>query len=317
MRESKICLVIIYNHNFERNIAVLNRIYAGRFSDVFHVMPFYRGNEHNVIGVYENSYQFNGYVTQAIQRIKDEKYSHYLFVADDMIINPSIASWNVARKLKLDEDAGFISDFRLIDDWRFMNWTSAIPSFMNLLGGGNACEWKGFLPNAAQAREIMASHGINCVGGVSSRLFKVVRCGCRVMRQTAFRYSLLPPLGILRRHHSWLSSKDKLYPLVDGYSDFFSVPAGCIDDFCHYCGVFAAIRVFVEIAIPMALIFSCKKIVRLVDIGMKAENGIEDYSVRRQLEEKFNFRYARLIAEFPHDYLYIHPVKLSKWGDLP
>lgn len=317
MMDSKVCLIIIYNHNFERNIDVLERIYEGRFDGIYHVMPFYRGNKDNVIGVYENSYQFSGYIAQSLDKIKNPDFSHYFFVADDMVVAPWINQNNLVKILCLDESAAFISDYNLINDERFMTWSAAIPSFMNLLGGGNSVEYKNFLPDARTARDILSSHGVDCGDGVSARLFNVVTAGCRVMRRTPQRYSLLPPLGVLRKHHSLLASEDKIYPLVDGYSDFIAVPSGSIEEFRHYCGMFAALRVFVEIAIPMALLFSCRKIVRLRDIGMKAENGVDDYSVRRGIEEKYDLSYEKLLSGFPEDYLYVHPVKLSRWKDLP
>ena len=87
-------------------------------------------------------------------------------------------------------------------------------------------------------------------------------------------------------------------------------------DFCHYCGVFAAMRQFVEIAIPTSLILSCNSVKTLKDIGWKAENGVDDYRVRQRLEGENQFSFAGLVKNFPKDFLYIHPIKLSKWKDL-
>ena len=100
------------------------------------------------------------------------------------------------------------------------------------------------------------------------------------------------------------------------FSDIAIVPQVSINDFIHYCGVYAAMQVFVEYAIPTSLIFACDKIITLKDLPYNAENGIDDYSVREKLEKEFNYSYKKFIAKFPKDYLYIHPIKLSKWNDI-
>lgn len=59
----KIALLIIYNHRYDKNIPILDKIYEGRFSYVYHVVPFYDGDRENVIAVYENSYVLFGHFT--------------------------------------------------------------------------------------------------------------------------------------------------------------------------------------------------------------------------------------------------------------
>jgi len=57
----KAALILIYNHRYDKNIEILEKIYSKRFSVIFHLVPFYDGNRDNVIPVYENSYYFEGY----------------------------------------------------------------------------------------------------------------------------------------------------------------------------------------------------------------------------------------------------------------
>lgn len=83
----EVCLLVIYNHRYDANISKINRIYEGRFSKVYHVMPFYEGDEPNVITVYESSFCFEGYLAQALLQIPEE-YSYYFYVADDIVLNP-------------------------------------------------------------------------------------------------------------------------------------------------------------------------------------------------------------------------------------
>lgn len=42
---SDVALIVVYNHRYDRNIEVVERIYAGRFSNIFHLVPFYDGTK--------------------------------------------------------------------------------------------------------------------------------------------------------------------------------------------------------------------------------------------------------------------------------
>ena len=61
--QQKVALIIIYNHQYNKNIDVLERIYKDRFHDIYHLVPFYRGDRKNVIPVYESSHYFQGYIS--------------------------------------------------------------------------------------------------------------------------------------------------------------------------------------------------------------------------------------------------------------
>ena len=46
---NRVALIIIYNHQYNKNIDILERIYNGRFSNIYHLVPFYNGEKQNVI----------------------------------------------------------------------------------------------------------------------------------------------------------------------------------------------------------------------------------------------------------------------------
>jgi hypothetical protein len=113
---NKVALIIIYNHRFDQNIEVLERIYGNRFSHIFHLMPFYTGEKPNVIPVYENSYYFQGYIAQAFRAFYREDFTHYFFVADDLILNPAVNERNFTKEMPLPDGCSFISNFNTYND---------------------------------------------------------------------------------------------------------------------------------------------------------------------------------------------------------
>ena len=86
--ETKTALLVIYNHRFDTNISRINKLYSHRFSNVFHIMPFYDGKEPNVIPVFDSSYCFSGYIAQAYSHLRTLGFTHFFIIADDLILNP-------------------------------------------------------------------------------------------------------------------------------------------------------------------------------------------------------------------------------------
>lgn len=63
--DMKIALLVLYNHRYDKNIPRIEKLYEGKFSHIFHLMPFYDGDHPNVFPVYESSYYFQSYIAQA------------------------------------------------------------------------------------------------------------------------------------------------------------------------------------------------------------------------------------------------------------
>src|SRR5690348_16209399 len=113
---SKVALIIIYNHQYNKNIEIVERIYKNKFSNIYHLVPFYRGEKSNVIAVYQSSYYFHGYVSQGLKSFFKKEYSHYFFIADDMILNPMINEDNYREYLHLSDHSCFIPRLSTIDE---------------------------------------------------------------------------------------------------------------------------------------------------------------------------------------------------------
>lgn len=85
-------------------------------------------------------------------------------------------------------------------------------------------------------------------------------------------------------------------------------------------------RLFAEAAIPTALALSCENVVTEYKLGENWVTGSANDNVHwhgkeiwnieemNKLEKSCDNKIAKLLNSFDHNLLYIHPIKLSKWG---
>jgi hypothetical protein len=332
--KSNVALVIIFNHRFDRNIQVLEKMYEGRFSNIYFLVPFYNGDHPRVIPVYENSFYFHGYIAQAFKQIFNESFHHYFYLADDMLLNPEINEHNYKDHFNLTDDTAFIPEvfslnnfsnndtllfnpyIRLRDKLLFRSAVENSSSAKKLWWRmSQAFRYSPFkegvesaneIPSYEEALPLITRHGIE----VTPLTYIDVHGGCPPPRSIHFFRYLVK--------HKLLKKKYRLkYPLVASYADIVIVPATSIKSFVHYCGVFAATELFVEFAIPTALLMSCEKVLSEPAINKR---GLiywvyNDEQKARYDEDmsKYGYKIENLMKDFPKDKLYIHPVKLSKW----
>lgn len=293
-------LVVVFNHKYEANLDKLDAIYRERFPDIRYLMPFYQGSRRDVTPVYESSAQFQGYFAHAAHVLIDPAVSHYAFIADDMLLNPEINAGNFLERFGIGENEGCIENLNALNNTSF-EWP-------HLLGSLWAWRYERFamyrqeLPSPEEALERMHKQGVK-FGDVTWRN--------------------------LRGDHGWgryegwrgaakfmLQSKGRLklpYPMAWTYADLVVVPRESIKQFCHLCGVFAAMRLWVEVAIPTALVLSCDRILQLLHTDRKGF-PIWDPAELEELERKADRQVSRAFEAAGKDLLYIHPVKLSKWN---
>lgn len=299
---SKVCLLIIYNHRYDANIDKLEKIYASRFTDIYHIMPFYTGTKENVIPVYECSFRFEGYVAQAMKQIS-EKYEYYFFVADDIVLNPSIDETNYKEWFSLKDNRSFITftkPIREMKDWALRrSFMDPLPKFEWY----NGTIWKDEIMSAEQAFDIAQKKGVGrdefCVD--LGMVWKA--------RKNIKKY---PRLFVLFFKILMLGKQYCPYPVWGGYSDIFIVPGKKIYEFSHMLGVFAAMNLFVEMAIPTAMNLLFEDLVEEKELETKAR-VLWSNEDRDGIEKKYERNYNNLIGGWEENCLYIHPVKLSRW----
>ena len=98
----KICLSVVFNHQFEKNIPKLRNIYKERFSTIRYLSPFSKSKDPEVIPIFETSVHFQGYFAQSFSHLpKDCDY--YVFCGDDLILNPCLNESNLINTLNCNE----------------------------------------------------------------------------------------------------------------------------------------------------------------------------------------------------------------------
>jgi hypothetical protein len=304
----KVALIIIYNHQYNNNIDILEKIYSDRFSDIYHLVPFYSGKKSNVIPVYENSLYFQGYIAQGYRSYFKREYTHYFFLADDLVLNPIINENNYIKYLKLDLNTSFLPELISLhkhEEWwygiyRGYHWNINVPGV----------EAKGQLPDYNQALHSLKSHRLDIKPLNFVQIWEplrrpVTRFEHHIIRKSLFLLCYLKSVLLNVKYN--LS-----YPLVGSYSDICVVSSDVMRQFCHYCGVFAATELFVEIALPTSLVLCTNKIITEKDLELRGRLlwTNEDYKEIKKYSNSLDM----LLKSFPQEYLYLHPIKLSKWN---
>jgi len=309
---NKVALIIIYNHQYNKNIDILERIYKDRFSNIYHLVPFYNGEKQNVIPVYECSYYFQGYVSQGFKGYFKEDYTHYFFVADDLILNPIINEFNYSEHLKLNPNSCFIPGFITLHN-RDKYWPRVGEAFrwsINVQG----VEAKNQLPDYENALQKFQQFDLTIEPLRFNQIWKTPSSLRDWIRPFISRQFFKHSKFTLRFIKSQLTKKEHSlsYPIIGSYSDIFIISSDTIKQFCHYCGVFAATKLFVEVGLPTSLVLSAKEIITEKDLKFqgKALWTKEQY----QELDKYDSSLKQLLTEFPNNYLYFHPIKLSKWN---
>jgi hypothetical protein len=259
----EIALVIIYNHQYNENVPVLEEIYKKRFSSIFHLVPFYAGNRANVIPVYENSRYFQGYIAQGFNRFYDKNFTHYFFIADDLLLNTLVNQNNCYEYLHLDDGACFLPEFISLHE-RETWWARVGDAFrFNLNTPG--VEARKQLPDYQAALHKFSEFGLDIKPLKFNQIWK---------KPASIRDCLLNYEFYIARKLRCALTNEKFhlsYPLLGGYSDIFVISSNAIKQFCHYCGIFAAMNLFVEVAIPTAMVLSAQSIVTEKDLKMQGK----------------------------------------------
>lgn len=316
---SNVALIILFNHNYEANLDRLKEIYTGRFDDIWFIMPFYSGTRKDIITVYENSYYFQGYIAKALEQIRNDRFEHYLIIGDDLILNPGINQDNYKEYFKVDSDTAFVPSPFLLNDTTvtkpnrpmapFWNWSLNALNFDIKQPGIEASK---FLPSYDEAVTLLKRHGYNFTPNIPLKFYSYNKLASGDMSKAA--------LGLKRDYLKFSSrilsnivAKSTIpYPMIGSYSDCVVLPHSHINSIIKYCGITAALNLFVEIGLPTSIALSVPKISTEDSMPQKGKTFWLPIEVA-EFENSYNNSFEKFENEFPEDALYVHPVKLSRW----
>lgn len=305
MTDCSVRLVVVFNHPFDANLPKLDRYYGDRFGPPTYLVPFYRGPRPDVIPVYDSSYCFQSYFTRASERLLNDgrEFTHVAFVADDLLLNERLDGRSLATALRLEPLTGYVKSLTPLDrvDLSWPHLRRSVEA-LELADREGYVEVRQALPSVAEASERLARHGLRC-GSISWR--------------AALDRTLWAPQRhwrALRRATRQGLRQQLTYPLVKGYSDLLVVPRASLPEFAHLCGVFAAVRLFVETAAATALALASEAI-RTED-EVAPWHGLElwERTEVAAFEQEHRLEVNRLFTgDSRDDLLYVHPIKLSRW----
>jgi len=309
-----VALVFIFNHRYDKNIPILEEIYKDRFTNIFHLVPFYDGEKENVIPVYEHSFYFQGYIAQASKELKSKgNFEHFIFVGDDLLLHPDVNENNYTEFFKIGSEDSFITFIRDLvatgDDGTDLFLMHKAMFFEIPNKPGTGLEIAKEIPSYEEALAKFKEKGFD-------EPYIAPRHVYYPPKRTDFKKTIFGEYFYRKRKKEVekLLQQDKVkvsYPMVNGFSDLLILPKTDFDSFARLCGLFAAARLFVEYAIPTVMLLACKHIVTQDNLDKKGLLLWNDDREKFEKEYKNSFNY--LFNNYPQNILYIHPVKLSKW----
>lgn len=308
----KTCLVVIFNHRFDKNLPLLRKIYGSRFSNIRFLMPFYDGADSDVIPVYESSYQFQGYLIQAYEKLKDIPCSHYLFIGDDLIINPNFDELNFIPSSKMYDKKFLSAEFTPLNSPnKFKRWSIVDSSkpFYN-----RYTSWQESLYSYDEA---MAKFN-DFFGAKYKEIYEADFFGNPNEPGGNIVGKWDNPEEFLKMVSHFIgtnkSSFNIPYPMAHqgGVADIFCVSKESLFALSRLCGIFSAMKLFVEIALPTAVVLLFKRNeVEFIKYGLWLWKD-----KRTAFENYYDKDFSRLYSEWNEKLFCIHPVKLSRWKNI-
>ena len=275
-------LVFVYNHCHPDNVTLLEKIYKDRFSNIYHLIPFYESKRHpNVIPVYDNSFYYQGFLAQGFNNYYSEDYSHYIFIADDFMLNPRLNESNFTTWFGLEDKpkdrcffptrfnniGSFVKESSRTAPWAY-NYRAQIPGLQG----------QKLLPSFSEALRYFQAKGLDT--GLFKEESKEQKSYYYNKHSYSYNYDTYHqaiqkfnrPPRLLKNHFLkampsplfilWKLFKVRNmfkpytmgYPFAVGFSDILVIPAKHIKSFTKYLGVFAAANLYVDISISTAMI---------------------------------------------------------------
>lgn len=302
----KTALCLFFNYPFERNIPILEALYAGTFDQIVHIQPLVQSERPNVHTVYRAAFNFGGFFADSKAFLESVDADYYVFAGDDCVVNTRLFDKGLKENLlgARQEFTAFIPKllkFSNGNEWNNPHKINALARFVSGYGlyDQRIEGWQGFLPDPHPIEE-------------AARRLRVDSSS--IQRPPEKDIELLAPAQreVLRRLLGSNPTAPMPYPLVYAVSDFFVVSRKHLSTFCHNVGLLASMNIFPEVAVPTALLTLPGPIVQANELGLTFEwtwgrNQDAEHFVPTTVAEVRNF-----IAGMKDNTLFRHPIKLSK-----
>jgi len=292
-------LSFVFNHQFEKNIPKLRELYDNRFSTIRYLSPFSKSNAPDIIPVSEKSIHFQGYFVQAYRHLPQD-FDYYVFCGDDLILNPSLNENNLINALNCN-DSAYIKYLNPI--WEHSFAWHRFEECIYFTEKEYTLPYQKLIPTR---NEILGLYKKN---GLEYRNLGFHNFTGIIEKEVTFK-RLKAGLSYFFRNGN---KRFVNYPLVEGYSDLIVIPRNYLELFCHYCGIFAAMNLWVDAAVATALLLSGSEIRTEKDSNYSGTEYWNENEIIDRLKPTSN-KLDKIGEIFKEEELYIHPIKLSSYN---
>ena len=300
-------LVIVFNHRYDANIPFLKKYYSNKFNNLKIIMPFYDGEDRDVIPVKRNvSFNFAGFFCEGYNGYVNDESDYYMFLADDALLNPSFGQDEVFNTLLCGGKKVYITEVKPCNGKNGISWYHSV--FMNLPFRNKKDEVLNFIPDFDAALQKAKSYFGDYQECFTKEFYVDDTTRAEYKKQ---RYRDI--------FEATKVNGDKIpYPLAGGWSDIVIVHKSILKDFVKLCGIFSSMHMFCEIAIPTALMLLCERDEVCTLSKLKREFGMCQEVLwgddRKAIVDRYEGDLSKLIQDFSKNKILIHPIKISQWN---
>jgi hypothetical protein len=263
-------LVVVFNHPFPKNIPLLDRLYRSKFDKIFYLIDapnIYPG----IVPVKGISYTFQNFYLQAIEQIRGSDY--YFITHDDALLNPRFRPSTAFSHFNLPEEAICIRNIDMIPHdsvWKYA--------------------WKGVydvVEKNNNLRSILQSSKSQLIQRYENQ---IIPFGCSHYDIAKWKKTVSEQTEILFGHGA--------------NADILMMPGKALQDMVSSLQMLQAPDLFVEAAIPTAILLTQWKI-HLMD----SSSHLPKYIWELEAQKKF---LSNLFTMQREDLIAVHPVKFGE-----
>lgn len=300
----KLGLCVFFNYPFPSNIPIWRELYGDLFSEITFIQPLVRSAEPDVVTVYRAAFNFAGFFSDARSALEAMDVDAVVFTGDDCVLNPALFGEGFASRFRWGPDvSGFIPELLPFANANWLRNRHKLSVLGRFIGGYGFFDqriqgWQQHLPDPEGILARYRALGV-AVDDLDLPPAEEIEKLTGTQRE------------IIRRTFRGNPTAPQPYPLSYAISDFFIVAKSHLPEFCHQAGLLAAMNVFPEAAVPMALVSLGGTLRQARECGLAFQwtygrNPDATFFVPNSMEELRD-----CVSSQPANSIFIHPVKMS------